>query len=118
MPWSAPGVEMGTHQAELGSTQIHRGRDRHPALQHQGKLESMGLLQRQGRQDRVSPITSCDAVAHGWGIAEAQPEGLSSLHYIFLRAETSDQNPPSLAGRDRWHRAIAAEGFLHQHDQW
>ena len=118
MTGRAPGIEVGAYHPEAGASDTDARRHRYPALQHQWELDCLRLLQCQGGEDCIAPIAAVEAIAHRWRVAKTEPECSSSLHDVFLRSQTGDQNssrPTSLS--DHGHRMVAPKGFLRQYDQ-
>lgn len=110
---------MGAHHLDSRPSQANSRRYRDPALEHQGQLDRLRLLQWQGGEDCITPITVVEAVAHRWRVAKTEPERSGGLHDIFLRSQTGDENSSRLASlNDRGHGMVAPKGFLHQYDQW
>ena len=90
-------IEVGADQPELGITQNQVGRDRHPPLQDQGKLDRVRAFERETGEDRITPIALVGAVPHRRSVAEVQAKGLRRLHHVLLRPQLSDQDPAGLA---------------------
>ncbi len=85
VPRGAARIEMSAYQPESGVAQSYGRDDRYPALQHERKLDRVRAFERQGREDRISPIALIGAVPHRGSVAQVHAELLRGFHHVFLR---------------------------------
>jgi hypothetical protein len=109
---------MRADETQADFAQLNRSGNGYTALQYKGELYSPSTLERECRQDGVSPVARAWSIPHGWGIPQIQPQGSSRLYDIFLFPEPCNQHSSDSALLERWDRRIAPVRLLYQDDQW
>jgi len=112
-----PRIQMCTQQSNGSTSQRNRRGYGHSALQDERQLDGMGIVQREGGEDGVAPVTLQHAISHGGRVAQVHAQGLSRLDYILLSPELGEQHPAGWPGRASGQGRVDAIRFLDEYDQ-
>lgn len=117
MTGRSPGIKVRAYQSECSASHFDGRRDGNSPLKYQWQLDPMSILQREGGENRVAPVTVQHAVPHGGGVAQVHAQHPRRLNDIFLKPELGDQHSARRSRGWGWQGRIAAICFLNQNDQ-
>jgi hypothetical protein len=117
MPRRSAGIQVRADELNSRGAELYLGRDGYTALQHQGKLDCIGIIKRERSENGISSITLRGSIPHRGRVPQVHSQFVRCVNDVLLFTEPCNEHPPGPALLEWRDGGVTSVRLLHEHNQ-